>query len=187
MVDCAFCRTPFPDNDSDRLAMIQARVEKKDAVAIDLLGQKYSFGSMGLKKDARKAAELWTKAAELGSIEALFNLGHVYLNGEGVQQDKAKGIQYFEKAAMQGHVASRHNLGENEVKSGNYDRAVRHFLISAKLGYEDSVENIKEMFKVGLVTKEMYAQALRGYQDAVEEMKSPERDEAKKYYKSIGP
>ena len=81
---------------------------------------------------------------------------------------------------MQGHVASRHNLGEYEVESGNCDRAVRYFLISAKLGYEDSVENIKVMFKVGIATKEQYAQALRGYQDAVEEMKSPERDEAKK-------
>ena len=187
MFDCAFCRTPFPDNDSESLAMIQARVMKKDPDAITLLGHKYCFGSLGLKKDARKAAELWTKSAELGSIEALHDLGLAYHNGEGVQQDKAKGVQLFEKAAMQGHAQSRNKLGEYEGESGNYDRAVRHFLISAKLGYEGSVENIKKMFKVELVTKELYAQALRGYQDAVEEMKSPERDEAKKYYKSIGP
>ena len=160
--------------------MVQARVEKKDPAAIEHLGGKYFVGRNGLQKDVQRVIELWTEAAELGSIEALNSLGVVYRDGEGVRQDKAKGIQLFEKAAMQGHVVSRHNLGCYEVESGNYDRAVRLFLISAKLGYENSVENIKEMFKVGVATKEQYAQALIGYQDAVEEMKSPERDEAKK-------
>ena len=175
--DCLYCRTPYPDNDADTLEMVQARVEKKDPAAIEHLGGKYFVGRNGLQKDVQRAIELWTEAAELGSIEALNSLGVVYRDGEGVRQDKAKGIQLFEKAAMQGHVVSRHNLGCYEVESGNYDRAVRLFLISAKLGYENSVENIKEMFKVGVATKEQYAQALRGYQDAVEEMKSEESRE----------
>ena len=33
----------------------------------------------------------------------------------------------------------------------------------------------------GMATKEQYAQALKGYQDAVEETKSHDRDEAKAY------
>ena len=36
------------------------------------------------------------------------------------------------------------------------------------------------MFMGGIATKEQYTDALRGYQDAVEEMKSHDRDEAKK-------
>ena len=55
--------------------MIQKRVEKKDPEAIYLLGQKYFFGSLGLQKDMRKAFDLFTEAAELGSIDALFSLG----------------------------------------------------------------------------------------------------------------
>ena len=69
MRDCAFCRTPMPHNDADGLAMIQARVEKKDPEAIRLLGQKYALGRLGFQKDMRKAVELWTEAAELGSTE----------------------------------------------------------------------------------------------------------------------
>ena len=57
---------------------------------------------------------------------------------------------------------------------------MRHFLISAKMGDKDSVEKIKKMFMAGLATKEQYAEALKGYQDAVEEMKSHDRDEAKR-------
>ena len=84
--------------------MIQKRVEKKDPEAIYLLGQKYFFGSLVLQKDMRKAFELFTEAAELGSIDALFSLGFAYERGEGVGQDKVKAIELYEKAAMQGQL-----------------------------------------------------------------------------------
>ncbi|EJK46012.1 hypothetical protein THAOC_35345 [Thalassiosira oceanica] len=178
--DCLYCRTPCPDNDADRMAMLQARVRKKDPGAINFLGEKYYFGSLGLQKDRRKAVELWTEAAELGSIRAVYNIGVACKSGEGVQQDKAKALHLWSQAAMQGHVLARHNLGNHEGNKGSYDRAVRHFLISAKMGYEDSVRTIKEMFMAGVTTKKQYAEALKGYQDAVEEMKSHDRDEAKR-------
>ena len=53
-------------------------------------------------------------------------------------------------------------------------------MISAKLGHENSLNNIKDMFKEGHATKAQYATALRGYGDAVEEMKSHQREEAKR-------
>ena len=180
MSDCAFCRTPIPDNDADKLAMIQARAAKKDSAAISHLGVQYFLGQFGLQKDELRAVELWTEAAELGSVQALYNLGISYYFGEGVEVDKTKGAEFHAKAAMQGHVHSRHNLGHFEVEKGNNDRAVRHFLISAKMGHNDSVENIKRMFIRGGATKAQYAEALKGYQDAVEGMKSHDRDEAKR-------
>ena len=180
MFDCPFCRTPLPDNDADKLAMIQARVAKKDPQAIAKLGNQYFEGDLGLQKDARKAIELWKEAAELGSIDALCDLGAMYETGKEVQQDKEKAAEFYTKAAMQGHVESRYRLGSIEGEKGNHDRAVRHYLISAKMGHEGSLEMIKRAstFYAGLVTKEQYAEALKGHQDAVEEMKSHDRDEA---------
>ena len=139
MQDCPFCRTPYPDNDADTLAMVQARVAKKDPDAISELGSKYFYGELGLQKNMRRAFELWTEAAELGSVEALFNLGNAYHNGDGGQKDEAKAIQFWRKAAMQGHVECRHNVGCFELRKGSYDRAARHFFISAKMGEENSV------------------------------------------------
>ena len=55
---------------------------------------------------------------------------------------------------------------------------MRHFLISAKMGLKDSVKSIKQMFMARFATKEQYAEALKGYQNAVEETKSHDRDEA---------
>ncbi|EJK45863.1 hypothetical protein THAOC_35500 [Thalassiosira oceanica] len=186
MKDCLFCRTPSPDNDVDKLAMIRARVEKKDPAAIKLLGDLYYHGSLGLQKNMRRAMELWTEAAELGSIEALYHLGDAhFFGGEGVEVNKEKGADFYTKAAMQGHVQSRHNLGCYEGEKGNGDRAVRHLLISAKVGDKISLETVKRAFMEGLATKEQYAEALKGYQDAKEEMKSHDRDKAREVKKIL--
>jgi len=186
MKDCPFCRTPLPKNDVGMLAMVQARVEKKDPEAIYFLGDKYFFGRLGLQKDMRRAIELYIEAAELGSIDARYSLGAVYYHGEGVQQDKAKAVEYYKKAAMKGHVESRYNLGFFERVKGNDDRAIKHYLISAKMGHKDSVEKLKKMFMEAIATKDHYAQALKGCHDAVEEMESHDRDEWRKWRVTTG-
>ena len=180
MLDCPFCRKSMSDNAADTLAQMRTRAEKKDPAALNYLGLTCFLGDFGLQEDMWKAVELWAEAAELGSIGALHHLGVAYHDGEGVGRDTAKAIHFWSKAAMQGHVESRHNLGCCEGDKGNPDNAVRHYLISAKMGYKKSLDTIKGMFMAGLATKEQYAQALRQYQDAVEEMKSHERDEAVK-------
>ena len=180
MDDCPFCRTPKPENHDDALAMIQAQVLKKDRVAIHQLGLHIYQGGLGLQKDMQRAVELYTEAAQLGSIEALFSIGSAYDLGKGAQQDKAKAAEFYRKAAMQGSVSARHNLGGYEGQKGNHGRAVRHYLISAKMGLKESVAIIKLLFMGGLATNEQHSEALRGYQNAVEEMKSHDRDEAKR-------
>ena len=123
---------------------------------------------------------MWTEAAELGSVYAHYDLGCRYYTSQGVRKDEPRAIHYWQEAALKGHVGSRHNLGGLEFYKGNYELAVQHFMISAKMGDEKSLNQIKEMFVKGHATKAQYAEALRGYGDAVEEMKSHQRDEAKR-------
>ncbi|EJK74795.1 hypothetical protein THAOC_03509 [Thalassiosira oceanica] len=177
---CPFCRTPFPADDTAQLAMIQKRVNKGDAEGITFLGNKYFYGKLGLAKDVSRAIELWTEAAELGSLDAHHNLGATYFTGKGVEVDKPRGIHHWQEAAMRGHVDSRRNLGTVEYNNGNHQLATQHWMIPAKMGNEQSLNAIKDMFKDGLVTKAQYAEALLGYRDAVEETKSPQREEAKR-------
>ena len=177
---CPFCRTPFTKADESRLAMIQKRVDKGDAIAIYVLGHMYNRGELGLTKDVPRAIELWTEAAELGSIDAHFYLGRVYYTGDGVEEDKPRGIRHWQQAAMKGHAGSRHNLGDVECENGNYKVAVQHWMISVKMGIEMSLNDIKDIFKKGHATKAQYAEALMGYRDAVDETKSPQREEAKR-------
>ena len=177
---CPFCRTTLPADDASKLAMVQKRVDKGDAEAIKLLGNKYYFGELGLQKDVPRAIELWTQAAELGSIDAHYQLGAVYYHGERIEEDEPRAIHHWQQAAMKGHAISRHALGGLEAHNGNYALAVQHGMISAKMGDENSLNEIKDMFKDGDATKAQYAEALLGYRDALEEMKSPQREEAKR-------
>ena len=145
------------------------------------LGDKYFHGELGLAKDVPRAVELWTEAAELGSIDAHFDLGIRYYQGGGVEEDKPRAIHHWQQAAMKGHVMSRYGLGGVEVyENANHELAVQHWMISAKMGFELSLNRIKDMFKDRHATKAQYAESLLGYRDAVEEMKSPQREEAKR-------
>ena len=177
---CPFCRTPLPSDEASMLAMVQKRADKGDAEAIYYLGDNYFYGELGLMKDAPRAIELYTKGAELGSLDAHSQLGHAYYKGNGVEEDKPRGIHHWQQATMKGHVDSRHNLGAAEDDNGNHQLAVEHWMISAKMERENSLNDIKEMFKEGHATKAQYAEALLGYRDAVEETKSPQREEAKR-------
>ena len=179
---CAFCRTPTPRGDAKVLSLVQARVGKKDPDAIKFLGDKYSYGRLGLEKDTSRAVELYIEAAELGSVDAFYELGRVYFYGGSVEQDVERGLGFYEKAAMLGHSIARHNLGCYECDLGNYDLAVRHLLISAKMGHEESLGAFKTLFTKRHATKSQYGEALKGYQDALEEMKRPDREEAKKVF-----
>ncbi|EJK56952.1 hypothetical protein THAOC_23062 [Thalassiosira oceanica] len=144
------------------------------------MGNNYFYGNLGLTKDVPRAIELWSEAAELGSIDAHYQLGVAYYAGVVVEEDRPIGINHWQQAAMKGHVKSRYNLGIVECENGNCELAVQHWMISVKMGDQRSLNAIKDMFKDGDATKAQYAEALLGYRDAVEEMKSPQREEAKR-------
>ena len=80
---------------------------------------------------------------------------------------------------MRGHFYAWCNLGCFEYKDGKFDRALRHWMMSAKMGYEKSLKNILLLCKDGHASRDDYAQALLGYRKASDEMTSKERDEAK--------
>ena len=179
MRGCPFCRTPTP-NKSQVLPMIEKRVDAGDPSAICHLGGQYSYGLLGLEKDLTRAAELYERAAELGMADAHYNLGCLYDEGADAEKNMAKAFRHYETAAMCGHVPARFNLGCKEYYDGNDDLALQHFLIAVNLGHGGSLANVKAMFMQGRATKADYVEALRGYQSAVEEMRSPDRDEAER-------
>ncbi|EJK46044.1 hypothetical protein THAOC_35311 [Thalassiosira oceanica] len=182
MWDCPFCRTPSPSEDSQTIAMVQARVDKGDPVAFFSLGTNYIGGLYGMVKDVTRAVELYERAAELGVKAAHYNLACLYANGADVAKDMDKAFRHYEAAAMCGHFSARYNLGGMEYKARNYDLALQHWMISAKLGHDFSLDKIKTFFMSGLATKAHYAAALRGYQNAIKEMSSPDRDESKVFF-----
>ena len=89
-----------------------------------------------------------------------------------------KAKHYWELAAMKGDAIARHNLGIMEHRRGNMDRAVKHYMISVKGGYPDSLKKIQDLYSKGHATKEDYTKALQLYQEYLGETKSAHRDKA---------
>ena len=149
------------------------RVEANDPAAKTGLGL-YLCG----EGDYEGAVEYFTKAAELGDVEAHYELGCMYLKGLGVEEDEEKGVYHYEKAAIGGDPFARHNLGCIEERNGRVDRAVKHFVIAAKLGCDKSMRVLWRHFPQGNITKEDLEATLRTHQAAIDAMKSPQREAA---------
>jgi tetratricopeptide (TPR) repeat protein len=133
--------------------------------------------------DHEGAIKYYTKAAQLGDIEAHYNLSILYGEGDGVEKDRKKYLHHSEEAAIGGHPKARFNIGILERDSGRHDRAMKHFIIAANLGHDESLEMVKNGSGLGFVRKEDYEGALRGHQAAVDATKSEQRDTAEEYYK----
>ena len=174
---CAFCRTP-PRPDEEFIRQLRQLLEKGNASACYELARCYANGKNGLPQDRVKAKELYLKAGEFGCAAAYCNLGYAYHAGDGVEIDKKKSIQFYQLAAMKGDVFARYNLGATELKAGDFHRAYKHFMISARAGYTKSLDLVKHGFMNGHVTKDQYANTLREYQKSQDEMKSDTRDKA---------
>lgn len=170
---CAFCRKPLQKNEEEEIANKMERVEANDAVAIREIGCHHEK-----QGDYAGAFECYSKAAGLGDIEAHFLLSTYYADGTGVEKNIDKEIYHSEEAAMGGHLGARHNLGIYESISGNTESAVKHWIIAANLGNDESMKTLREDYARGNITKEVYAATLRSYQDAVVGMKSVQRKEA---------
>jgi tetratricopeptide (TPR) repeat protein len=176
---CAFCREPMPRSKEEVNHNSVVRAEANDPVALTDLGRKCD-----VEGDYEGAFEYYAKAAKLGDTEAHHFLYSMYRKGDGVEKNEKKATYHLEEAAIGGHAEARYKLGVDEWKSGRNDRAVKHWIIAAKLGYDDALETVKGGFAAGFVTKEDYEAALRGHQAAVDATKSKQREKAEEVVKS---
>ena len=173
---CPFCRHLAPKSHREREMMLTKRAQANDAKAVNQVGRwRYERG------DLSGAFEFWTKAVELGDINAHYELAKLYHFGQGVQKDAKKQMHHLEQAAIGGDPVARHNLGSQAMRSGRYERAVKHYIIATKMGFDESRDDLTRCFGLGLISKDEFAIAIRAHQAAVEETKSPQRDAAAKY------
>ena len=166
---CPFCRSVTKSKKQFDKQLMK-RVKANDPVAIRFLGEKYNA-----KLHYIRAFDCFTKAAELGDIESHFHLGNSYHFGQFVKKDEGKMLHHMEEAAIGGHAHARNNLGVHEWYNGDKKRAVKHWIIAATQGQDDSIEMVMVAYRKGLISKEDLASTLRAHKAAVDATKSPQR------------
>lgn len=88
------------------------------------------------KKDYATAFREWKAAAEKGQAKAQFNLGMLYLKGQGVGKDPQLAFRWLRSAADQGNAEAQFQVGQIREKgvgmAPNYADAKHWYELSAK-------------------------------------------------------
>jgi TPR repeat protein len=99
-----------------------------DAAAMTLIGELHNQG-LGIRPDARKAAEWYRLAAQHGDASALAMLGLMAVDGRGMDKDPQQGKAWLEQAAAKGEPTAAYNLALLLLSTGAQADLVRAVLL----------------------------------------------------------
>ena len=145
---------------------VVALLEKYNAQHLYDLGIEY-FNSQNYEN----AIECYSKAAELGLLEAQNELGNMYYFGLGVERDYSKSFNYYRNAAKAGYVDAQNSLGECYLLGKGVDRdneeAIKWIKRAAEQGNVFAQKSMGEFYLRGLAgLSQNYTEAVKWYQKA---------------------
>mgnify|MGYP002738644727 CR=1 FL=1 len=101
------------------------------------------------RKNYPVALKILTELAEQGDAAAQFNLGVMYLNGEGVPRDVSQALTWYHKAAEQGNAVAQFFLGDmyryGEGVPKDYVQAAKWLYLAKANGAAKTDEAIRQI------------------------------------------
>jgi TPR repeat protein len=118
--------------------------------------KKYSYDKGAEEYDKgnySEAFKIWLSVANNeNEVDAIFNLGYMYENGQGVEINLSEAFKWYMLSAKQGHSNSQYNIGmmyENgEGVSKNYIEAKKWYKLAANQGDLDAQNNIDKIIEI---------------------------------------
>jgi TPR repeat protein len=111
--------------------------------------------------------------AEQGDTTAQVGLGHMYYDGQGVQQNFAEAARWYRKAAEQGNAKAQYGLGYmyhyGHGVPQDYGEAVQWYRKAADQGDAKGEVNLSLMYYRGLGVPQDYAQAVKWYRKGADQ------------------
>ena len=105
------------------------------------------------KKEYEKMIPFYEKAAQLGHLGAMNNLGFSYYYGYGVEKNVETAADWYKKAAEKNHLLSICNLGDMYIKGIGVERDVKkgvdHITRAAKGGLPRAMYELGLMYLYG--------------------------------------
>lgn len=92
------------------------------------------------------ALQHFKNSAKEGNAKAIFHIGNMYENGEGVKKSKSKAFKWFQKSAEKGYANAQYNVGVTfysgeEVKK-SHKKAVKWWKKAARQGIDSAQLNL---------------------------------------------
>ena len=178
---CPFCRTPLSCSDMEETEQLLVRIEKGDTEAMVDMSLEYMFGNTTVENDEQKSLELLHWAIDLGSADACFFMGNIYIDGLQVPRNYDKAEQLLTQSAKAGSAEGAYLLSKFYVKvRPNVSKFVYYLRLSAAMGYEVAMttlageytnsENVRKVLK-----KDEFEATIRSFQATQDEMNSEAR------------
>lgn len=100
--ECHFFGKGTAVNYDKAASCFEQALQREQWRAADQLGVIYRKGLIGGMPNYQAALKYFHAASEKNIASATFNLGVMYMNGEGIERDQMRGAQMFKKAAEAG-------------------------------------------------------------------------------------
>ncbi len=120
--------------------------------ALNLLGMMYELGK-GVSQDVGKSVVLYRQAADMGDLNAQYNLAVSYDAGSGIPQNYREAVKWYQRAAEQGASFAQFNLAimyeQGRGAHKNYKKAAHWYNKAAKQGYREAQNNLGYLYESG--------------------------------------
>ena len=132
---CPFCRTVSPQNSG---RTIDEKGKSERSRCNELNGIKKIQG-----RRLQRSVRVLDEGSRIRRCRGAFWIINLVSYGEGAEKDEKKQLHHTEQAAIAGHPYAIHNLALSEDEDGRLDKAVKHWIIDAKLGAAKSLDNLR--------------------------------------------
>ena len=169
-------------DDAKALELLEQAAALGSADAAIKIGDYYCFGRSSfdvVKKDHlpyhewyMKALFLYKAAAETGDPEAMYRIGMMYENGDGVERDTNTAMVWYQKAAGLGSPEAMRRIGqlyESEARCGldykekELRKALKWYRKAAEAGDKNALFRIGEFYEYGHIVEKDSEQAMLWY------------------------
>jgi TPR repeat protein len=138
----------------EALVRLQKLAAAGNAEALFTCGMLHYYG-LGLSKDLQQSVDCYTRAAELGSVESLSNLGSLYESSDsGALMNLAKAKYYYEKSAQKNCNVAAYDLGAiylgGHGEPADASKAVYWFKRAAKQNFAPALYQLANCYESGI-------------------------------------
>ena len=125
-----------------------------------------------IPKDLKKAAKLYTQAANLGYPKAQNMISYLLENGIGIEKDLDIAFEWNQKAAESGYPVAQLNLSQkylSGIGTEKNEKLALHWCEKAAMaGQKNAMFRVSQFYMNGIGTRKNYARSLAWYNIAFE-------------------